>query len=75
MPTFEPVTVTIKGPHNSGRTTLASLIKMMLEENSYKDVVLIDTPPLSADEKDRFPERFDRNRALRPVRISVETIE
>lgn len=75
MPTLEPVTITIKGPHNSGRTTLANLVKMMLEENSYKEVILNDTAPLSADEKDRFPERFDRNRALRPVQIRVETNE
>lgn len=75
MPKFEPVTVTIKGPHNSGRTTLANLIKMMLEENSYKNVVMNDTSPLPTDEKDRFAERFDRNRALRTVQIHVETIE
>ena len=75
MPTLEPVTITIRGPHNSGRTTLANLIKMMLEENDYKHVTMVDTAPLSAENKDRFPERFDRNRALRAVDIRIETVE
>jgi uridine kinase len=74
-PTLDPVTVTISGRHDSGRTTLANLIKMTLEENEYRHVTLQDVKPISADEKDRFSERFERNRYLRPVNIHVVTEE
>ena len=70
-PTLPTVTITIEGEHDSGKTTLANLIKMMLEENDYAHVSVVDTPPLPEVEKDRFPNRFDRNRALRPVAIRV----
>jgi hypothetical protein len=75
MPMLPPVTVTIRGPHNSGRTTLASLFKLFLEENGYQHVTVTDTPPLSVDDKPAFMERFTRNRDLRPVVINVETQE
>lgn len=74
-PTLEPVTVTISGKHDSGRSTLANLIKMHLEENDYAHVSVEDTKPLSQDSKDRFPNRFDRNRNLRAVNIRVVTEE
>jgi len=74
-PTFPAVTVTIEGPHDSGRTTLANLIKMHLEESGYSHVGVQDTVPLPSDDKPRFPERFDRNRALRPVNIVVKLLE
>jgi adenylylsulfate kinase-like enzyme len=70
-PTLEAVTVTVSGKHDSGRSTLANLIKMMLEESGYKHVSFADTEPLPQDAKDRFPERFDRNRTLRAVNIRV----
>jgi pantothenate kinase-related protein Tda10 len=70
-PTMAPVTITIKGQHDSGRSTLANLIKMHLEETGYRHVSVEDTKPLSSDDKDRFPDRFDRNRTLRAVKISV----
>lgn len=71
QPTLEPVTVTVSGKHDSGRTTLANLIKMMLEENGYKHVTLNDVAPLPREEKDNFPERFERNKVLRAVDIRV----
>lgn len=71
-PTFPAVTITIEGPHDSGKTTLANLIKMMLEENNYSHVTLNDVEPLPVDSKARFPDRFERNRALRPVNICVK---
>lgn len=71
-PTFPAVTVTIEGPHDSGKTTLANLIKMHLEESGYDHVTIEDTPPLPSNAKPSFPDRFDRNRALRPVKISVK---
>lgn len=70
-PTLPTVTVTIEGEHDSGKTTIANLIKEMLEENSYAHVSVEDVPPLPAEHKDRFSARFDRNRALRPVHIRV----
>ena len=71
MATLPPVTITIEGGHDSGKTTLANLIKMMLEENDYSHVTLVDVEPLPAEQKDRFSERFHRNRALRPINIQV----
>lgn len=73
-PTFPAVTVTIEGPHDAGKTTLANLIKMHLEESGYDHVSVEDTKPLDRDAKPSFPERFDRNRALRPVNIRVKLI-
>jgi|HubBroStandDraft_5_1064220.scaffolds.fasta_scaffold142073_3 hypothetical protein len=70
-PTLDPVTVTISGKHDSGKTTLANLIKEFLKENDYRFVAIEDTSPLPADEKDRFSERFSRNRDLRAVNIRV----
>jgi predicted GTPase len=75
IPTLEPVTVTIVGKHNTGKTTLANLIKMALEETGYRHVVIHDIEPLPQDEKDRFPERFTRNRELRQVDIHVKLEE
>lgn len=71
-PTFPAVTITIEGPHDSGRTTLANLVKMHLEESGYDHVSVQDMAPLPSDNKPSFPERFDRNRALRPVNIVVK---
>jgi uridine kinase len=70
-PTLKAVSITISGDHDSGKTTLANLVKMCLEENGYKHISLKDVEPLPHDEKDRFPERFDRNRNLRAVDIRV----
>jgi len=70
-PTLDPVTVTISGGHDCGKTTLANLIKMSLEESGYRFVNLKDIEPLPQEEKDRFPERFHRNRSLRAVNICV----
>lgn len=74
-PTLSPVTIMISGEHDSGRTTLANLIKGFLEENEYRHVSLKDVEPLPADEKDRFSERFTRNRYLRAVNIYVVLAE
>ena len=73
-PTLAGVTITIEGEHDSGKTTLANLLKEMLEENNYTHVTVEDVPPLPAERKDRFSERFDRNRALRPVHIRVRLV-
>ena len=69
----EPLTIIIRGKHDMGKTTVASLIKMFLEENDFADVKVEDLPPLPADQKDEFMRRFARNRD-RPVRIKVELI-
>jgi molybdopterin-guanine dinucleotide biosynthesis protein len=70
---MEPVTIVIRGPHDSGRTTLANLIKEFLEESAYKNVKVVDARPLPESEKDRWWDRFQRNRAHRPITIVVET--
>ena len=76
MPSLlDPVTVTIRGKHDSGKTTLASLFKMFLEENGYKHIELVDVEPLPQELKDRFINRFMRNRQIRPVKIRVELEE
>jgi Flp pilus assembly CpaF family ATPase len=72
MATLAPVKIVIRGPHDSGRTTLASVLRNFLEENGYKHVSVKDTEPLSAEQKAPFWERFTRNRDSRPVEISVE---
>lgn len=75
MPTLEmcpPLEIVVRGPHDSGKTTTASLIKMFLEENGYQHVQLKDLPPLPNDQKPDFMSRFSRNRELRPVTITVE---
>lgn len=68
------VEVIIRGPHDTGRSTLASFLKMFLEEHQYSHVTVIDTPPLPAEQKDNFHNRMMRNRE-RPVVIKIETIE
>lgn len=72
---LDPVTVIVRGKHDSGKTTLANLIKMFLEENGYDYVELKDSPPLSPEQKDTFIRRFTRNRQLRQVNIVVELEE
>ena len=74
MPNLSPITITISGPHNTGRTTMGVLFANYLRENGYKDVKVEDTEPLPAEQKDPFIERFERNRG-RPVRICVVTEE
>ena len=72
---MDPVTIIIRGAHDTGKTTLASLIKLFLDENGYRHVKLEDTPPLPEDQKARFWDRFTRNRDRRPARIRVELEE
>ena len=72
---MDPITITVCGKHDSGKTTVANFIKMFLEENGYKKVRLSDVPPLPIDQKPDFMLRFDRNRNLRPVNIVVSLEE
>jgi pantothenate kinase-related protein Tda10 len=67
------IEIIIRGPHDSGRTTIASLIKDYLEQNEYRYVRVIDTLPLSHEEKSPFHERFARNRE-RAVVIKIELV-
>jgi Flp pilus assembly CpaF family ATPase len=69
---LEPVTIIIRGKHDTGKTTLANLIKLWLEENDYRHITLQDVEPLPFEKKAPFHARFERNRALRPVVIRVE---
>lgn len=71
MPNLSPVTIVVRGKHDTGKTTVARLIEEMLRESGFSDVQVHDLPPLPHDMKDRFIDRFERNRE-RPVRIVVE---
>jgi predicted GTPase len=75
MPALEPIEIVVRGRHDTGKTTVASLIKMFLEENGFRHVVLRDVEPLPADQKADFMSGFMRNRDLRPVHILVELKE
>lgn len=74
MSTLKPVTIIIRGEHDTGRTTIATLFKLFLEENGFQDIAVVDTPPLPAEQKEAFQQRFARIRS-RPIRILVETID
>lgn len=69
-----PVTITISGPHNTGRTTMAILFAQWLQESGYRDVKVEDTEPLPLEAKETFSTRFAKNRE-RPIRIKVVTEE
>ena len=71
---MDPVHITIQGPHDTGRTTMAVLFKMFLEENGYTDVQVKDTESLPVEQKDSFPNRWARNRS-RPVRIQIVLVD
>lgn len=74
MTKLDPLKITIRGKHDTGKTTVASFIKMFLEENGFRRVKVQDVPPLPAEAKDEFAKRFGRNRE-RPVHIVVELEE
>jgi Flp pilus assembly CpaF family ATPase len=74
MPTLDALQIIVRGRHDSGKTTVANLIKMFLEENGYRLVSLVDAAPLPQEEKADFMSRFARNRDLRPVSITVELV-
>ena len=74
MPNLEPVSIIIRGPHNSGRTTLAHIISESLKEAGYDGVMVMDTQPLPAEEKPKFWERFQLNKQRR-IAISVELVK
>lgn len=71
---LDPVTITISGKHDTGRTTLASLIKMFLAESGFAHVEVTDTEPLPHDQKDDWGKRQERNRA-RPILIRVVGVD
>lgn len=73
MSYLDPIRITITAPHNTGRTTLASLVKLFLQENGYERVTLLDTPALAPELKEEFELRFKRNRQ-RQIIIEVKTL-
>lgn len=72
---FNPVTITISGEHDSGKTTLARLIEDFLRATGYKLVSFNDVAPLPHDQKPDYPARSERNRNLRAVNIEVKLEE
>lgn len=71
-PLTEPVTILIIGKHNTGRSTMASYLKLFLEEHGFKSVTLHDAKALPTDEKEPYTTRSAKNRE-RPVNIRVLT--
>lgn len=71
----EEVVIIIRGPHDSGRSTLARIIEAALLENGYLAVEVEDTAPLPKDRKAPLVDRWSRNRETRKHRIKVETVE
>lgn len=63
------ILITIKGKPNTGKTTIASLIKECLEGAEFQDVYIWDSPP--SPDKSRFWDRFQKNQT-RTVLIKVE---
>jgi len=64
------VNVIIRGDRNTGRTTLAALIKHFLMEHGYQQVVIHDVLP--SENKPDFEKRLPLNQQ-RMIDISVET--
>lgn len=71
---LETLEIVVRGAHDTGKTTVASLIRMALEEAGFRFVRLEDVEPLPHDQKSRFPDRLERNRG-RPVVVRVELVE
>lgn len=75
MPKLEFLKIVVRGKHDTGKTTVANLIKVFLEDNGFRQVSIEDVPPLPLEQKAEFVSRFKRNRDQRPVRIVVELEE
>jgi Flp pilus assembly CpaF family ATPase len=75
MPKLESLKIVVRGKHDTGKTTVANLIKVFLEDNGFRQVSIEDVPPLPLEQKAEFVSRFKRNQDLRPVRIVVELEE
>ena len=71
MNELHPLKIVVRGKHDSGKTTVANLIKQHLQDDGFRDVAVKDVPPLPHDMKEDFVRRLERNRG-RPVRIVVE---
>lgn len=69
-----PLQIVVRGPHDSGKTTVANFIKMYLQDEGFADVVVRDVPPLPQHLKEELSERLRRNKE-RPIRIAVELAE
>jgi Flp pilus assembly CpaF family ATPase len=74
MPTLEPLKIIVRGKHDTGKTTVANIIKMLLEENGFRYVNVKDVQPLSDEHKEAFEKRIARNLG-RPIHITVECEE
>ncbi len=70
---LEPVTIIVRGKHDTGRTTIAGFIRQLLtEEAGFQHVrVLKDTEALPPEKKSRYWDRLRRNQE-RPINIIVE---
>ncbi len=64
----------IRGPHDSGRTTIARLFEEFLKSEKWLDVTVDDLPPLPHDQKLDLIDRLHKNME-NPVRIRVELFD
>lgn len=71
---LKPLRIVIRGEHDMGKSTMAALFKLFLEEHGYRHVKVADIEPLPSEQKSPFPDRFSRNRE-RPVHISIELVD
>jgi len=69
---LRPLTVVVRGEHDSGKTTVARLIEAYLRRCGYRQVTVADVPALPDEEKPDYQVRLARNQERRPVHIVVE---
>ncbi len=71
MPNKTGIEIVIRGPHNTGRTTVARLIECALCGFGFNNVTVEDTPEMAAGAKADLIDRV-RGNQQNPVRIRVE---
>ena len=68
---MEPLKIIVRGKHDTGKTTVANILKMLLEESGFRRVYVKDLAPLPPEQKEAFEKRIARN-LERTICITVE---
>lgn len=66
--------IVIRGRADTGKTTVASLLREHLLDSGFTKVTFEDVPSPNPQDKSPFPERLARN-MNRPIRIRVELVK
>jgi Flp pilus assembly CpaF family ATPase len=74
MAQLEPLKIIVRGKHDTGKTTVANILKMLLEESGFRFVSVRDVRALPNEQKADFEKRIARNLS-RPIHITVECEE